>query len=123
MGEFQKIWIEQCEAASGIKERFGAGKAIGYLIGEKLLAIVQEANNCPQFAKEIPNFIAEVKEIFELWEIRQYFENVRRVGTLGHVCNDEEAELFLKAGAVKEDPVRDAQNMLTMERIKTMLLE
>jgi hypothetical protein len=39
MTEFHKIWIEQCEAAEGIKERFGAQEAARYLIAEKLLLI------------------------------------------------------------------------------------
>ena len=37
MIEFQKIWIDQCEAALDIKDAFGLEKAIGYLIGEKFL--------------------------------------------------------------------------------------
>jgi hypothetical protein len=37
MREFHKIWIEQCEAARDIREGFGVEKALGYLIGEKLL--------------------------------------------------------------------------------------
>jgi hypothetical protein len=31
--EFHKIWIEQCEAAGGIRERFGLQNALQYLIG------------------------------------------------------------------------------------------
>ncbi len=34
MIEFHKIWIEQCEAAEGIKEQFGAKDAARYLIGD-----------------------------------------------------------------------------------------
>ena len=41
MIEFHEIWIEQCEAAQGIKEQFGLKKAVGYLIGEKLLEFVR----------------------------------------------------------------------------------
>ena len=33
MIEFHKIWIEQCEGAREIRERFGTEKAAGYLIG------------------------------------------------------------------------------------------
>ena len=35
--EFHKIWIEQCDAAEGIRERFGTKDAARYLIGEKLM--------------------------------------------------------------------------------------
>ncbi|MGH7354686.1 MAG: hypothetical protein ACRELS_08960 [Candidatus Rokuibacteriota bacterium] len=37
MREVHEIWIEQCEAAWDIREAFGLQKALGYLIGEKLL--------------------------------------------------------------------------------------
>ena len=34
---FRKIWVQQCEAAEGIEADYGTQKALGYLIGEKLL--------------------------------------------------------------------------------------
>ena len=39
--QFHKIWIDQCEATEGIRERFGLENALGYLIGEKLFNFVQ----------------------------------------------------------------------------------
>jgi len=41
MIQFHKIWIEQCEATEGIRERFGLQNASDYLIGEKLFHFVQ----------------------------------------------------------------------------------
>ena len=52
MGHFHKIWIEQCEAAEGIKERYGVNKAMGYLIGEKLMGFVQAADRDNEFAND-----------------------------------------------------------------------
>ena len=52
MTEFHKIWIEQCEAAEGIKERFGAQDAARYLIAEKLLRFMQASHDHPEFAAE-----------------------------------------------------------------------
>jgi hypothetical protein len=37
MGEFADIWIEQCDATREIREAWGTKKALGYLIGEKLV--------------------------------------------------------------------------------------
>lgn len=31
MSEFHKIWIDQCAAAEGIRERFGVNDALRYL--------------------------------------------------------------------------------------------
>jgi len=35
MIEFHGIWIEQCEAAEGIRERHGVNVAVRYLVGAK----------------------------------------------------------------------------------------
>lgn len=123
MIELHKIWIDQCEAARGIKDHFGTGKAIGYLIGEKLLNFIQASDTRQEFAAELPHFIAEIKRIFEPSEIRMYLENVRRVGALGHVCSDEEFEVFRNAGAIDGDPVRGAEEVLAVARIRQMLLD
>src|SRR3972149_6766035 len=117
MIEFHKIWIEQCEAARGIKEEFGTEKALGYLIGEKLVNFVRASAQHPEFAAELPKFVAEITRIFEPHEIRGYLANIRRVGPLGHVCTDEEVEVLRAAGAIDEDPVRDAEDVLIVERI------
>ncbi len=122
MIEFHKIWIEQCEGARGIKEEFGTEKAIGYLIGEKLVNFVRASDTHPEFAAELPNFVAEVKQIFEPHEIREYLEDVRRIGAMGHVATDEEFGFMRKVGAFDEDPVRGAEDVLIVERIKEMLL-
>jgi predicted nucleic acid-binding protein len=37
MDEVSEVWIEQCEAARDIRDAWGTRKALGYLIGEKLL--------------------------------------------------------------------------------------
>jgi hypothetical protein len=123
MEEYHKIWIDQCDAAEGIKERFGTTKALGYLIGEKLISFVRASRDDPDFASEIPLFVAEIKCIFEPNEIRGYLENLHRVGPLGHVCTDEEFELLRTAGAILESPVEGAEDVLIVERIKEMLLK
>lgn len=96
--------------------------ALGYLIGEKLVNFVRAAEQHPEFARKLPNFIAEIKRIFEPWEIREYLVNIRLVGAFGHVCTDDEVEVFRAAGAIDEDPVRGAEDVLIVKRIKELLL-
>jgi hypothetical protein len=122
MIEFHKIWIEQCEAARGIAEEFGTEKAMGYLIGEKLLNFIRAANERPEFAKELPSFIAEIKRIFGSSEIRLYLDNLRRVGAPGHVCTDEQYEVLRDAGVLDGDVVRGAEDVIIVGRIREMLL-
>ena len=41
MDEFSDIWIEQCDAAREIRDGWGTRKALGYLVGEKLLNYIR----------------------------------------------------------------------------------
>ena len=122
MIEFHKIWIAQCEAARDIRERFGTEKALGYLSGEKFLNFLQASDQQPEFATELPRFVAEAKEIFEPGEIRAYLDGVNRVGALGHTASDEEYEELQAAGAIPGGPVQWAKQILLLERAKALLL-
>jgi hypothetical protein len=121
--KFEEIWIQQCDAAEGIKEELGKEKALGYLVGEKLLNFMKVADRRAEWAKELPKFIARIREIFEEWEVREYFDNVKRVGALGHICEDDEQYNYLqRVGMIKEDVVKAAENVVLVERAKDMLL-
>lgn len=122
MTDFHKVWIDQCEAARDIREAFGLEKALGYLIGEKLLNFVEAADQDPDFAAELPAFLEEIRTIFEPSDIRAYLDRVHRVGPLGHILSDEDHEEFRDADAVDENPVEWAREILLIERVKKMLL-
>jgi hypothetical protein len=53
------IWIEQCEAAQSIRARYGLTAAFNYLVGEKLMNFVDAASRDRDFARELPQFVAE----------------------------------------------------------------
>lgn len=120
--ESHKIWIEQCDSARGIKEEFGSQKALGYLIGEKLMNFVQASDDHPKFAEELPKFIAEVRSMFHPSLLKDYLENVQRLGPLGHILPKEEHDFMRKVGAVDEGPLDTAKDVLVLKRIKDMLL-
>lgn len=123
MSDFHEIWIEQCDAAEGIRERFGIEKALGYLIGEKLLNFVRASEGEPAFATELPMFAARVREDFEPHELRAYFDDVRRVGAAAHTMNEKQYESAREAGMFgEEDVVRGAEDVLRMARIEELLL-
>jgi hypothetical protein len=122
MIDFCRVWIDQCQAARGIEERYGTEKALGYLIGEKLIDFVRVADERADFARELPGFVAEIKNIFEPDEIQEYLENVRRVGPFGHIGTDEEVEFLRQHDVIEESPVRGAEDVLILERIKEMFL-
>ena len=62
--QFHKIWIEQCEATEGIRERFGLEDALHYLVGEKLFSFVQASEEDPDFTAELPAFVLAIRRIF-----------------------------------------------------------
>jgi len=69
-----KIWIEQCEAARGIENEVGKQKALAYLLGEKFLNFLAAAEDDPHFRAEVPAFVAEIKSIFEPWQLAEFLE-------------------------------------------------
>ena len=69
-----KIWIDQCDAARNIEDQFGTDKALSYLIGEKFLNFLEAAETHADFRAEIPAFVAEIKSIFERWQLAEYLE-------------------------------------------------
>lgn len=69
---FEKIWIDQCRATRAIRRRFGAGSALDYLIGEKLIAFARAAERDAAFAIELPRFLAAIWRVFNQYEIAGY---------------------------------------------------
>lgn len=74
---FENIWVEQCRATRGIKRRFGAKNALDYLIREKLLNFAQQAERRPEYAEELPRFLAHVWRIFNEYEIAGYVASLK----------------------------------------------
>ncbi len=64
--EFHRKWVAQCEAAKQIKQRFGTGNALEYLVGEKLLAFIEAADRYAEFAQELPHFLDGIRDVFSL---------------------------------------------------------
>ena len=124
VSDFHKVWIPQCDAALGIRERFGIEKALGYLIGEKLLNFVRTSETEPDFAAEVPAFIARIREDYEPHELRAYLGSVRRVGAPGHTMDDADYQFARSARMFGEDDVvRGAEDVLRMGRIAELLLD
>jgi hypothetical protein len=74
---FEKIWVQQCKATKGIKRRFGVKSALDYLIREKVLNFADAAEQRPEFARELPRFLAEVWRIFNQYEIAGYVASLK----------------------------------------------
>jgi hypothetical protein len=126
--EFHKIWVEQCDATDGIKERFGLQNALAYLIGEKLFGFVQAAETRPEFAAELPDFLKEIRRIFTPLQISGYLGYLERTRFLPPPEPEPVYDLGIKEefeedeGDDLENPVMGAEELLRFARIKAMLL-
>ncbi|MGH7320094.1 MAG: hypothetical protein ACRELA_10795 [Candidatus Rokuibacteriota bacterium] len=94
----------------------------GGLPRKKRLNRLPSSDQDGAFAAELPAFVEEIKRIFEPAEIRAYLEGVHQVGALGHVCTDDAYDEMRDAGAIPEDPVEWARQIIRLERTKTLLL-
>ncbi len=122
--EFHKIWIEQCAATEAIRERFGLESALDYLIGEKIFSFVMASERDPDFAAELPAFIAEIRRLFTAEEIRAYLDRLERTKFLA----PEEPEMDDLDDEAEEEPWPDnpvlgAQELLRFSRVRQLLQE
>lgn len=122
--QLHKIWIEQCEAARGIEDEFGTVNALKYLVGEKCLNSLQTAEQDAEFRAELPAFVAEIKTIFEPWQLAEYLEKAGWTEPFDPSLYEEEGEDAEFIEMERKDNVRRvAHELLLLERAKAWLLE
>jgi hypothetical protein len=118
--DFHKIWIEQCDAARGIEAEFGVPNALEYLVGEKFINFLEAADGNADFQAELPAFAAEIKTIFERYQLAKYVETARQTEAFDPtVYDDEEIAEIEREANVR----RCAADLLLVERAKAWLLE
>ena len=120
-----KIWIEQCYAARGIEEDFGTQKALDYLVGEKFLNFLEAADGDKDFQAEIPNFVAEIKTIFEKWQLAAYLETARVTEPFDPALFDGDQDFDAEeVEDLRRDDLRQCtRDLLLVERAREWLLE
>lgn len=117
----RRVWTEQCKAAEAIRTRYGLRSAFDYLVTEKFLNFVDAAHDNPEFARELPSFIAAVRSIFALQELQESLAQVEReqkqdAADLAQTT-DEEGNDFA------DPPALVAARRERFETMKEMLLE
>ena len=125
MLNLRRIWIEQCEAARGIEDEFGVVPAMKYLVGEKFMNYLDAAEKDTDFRAELPAFVAEIKTIFEQWQLAEYLEKAGWTEPFDPSLYDEDDEdydpEFIEMER-KDNLRRVAKEMLLIERAKEWLL-
>jgi hypothetical protein len=116
-----KIWVEQCEATRRIEDEFGVSNALAYLVGEKFLNFLEAAETDAGFRAEIPSFVAEIKAIFEPWQLAEYLETARQTEPFDPALYDnqddpEDVEMY------RQEDIQDlARDLLLVERAREWL--
>ncbi len=59
----------------GDKAAFRRGQRAGYIVGEKLLGLVEAADRDAEFAQELPHFLDGIRGVFSLEETGDYARN------------------------------------------------
>ena len=119
--ELQWIRVEQCEAARGIEDEFGTAKALDYLVGEKFLNFLEAAEEHPAFRAEVPAFAAEVRSIFEPWQLVEYLDVARQTEPFDPDVYEDEGPDVVEDER-RDDIRRSARDLLLIERAKDWLL-
>jgi hypothetical protein len=113
-------WIQ---AAQGVEENYGREKAMGYLIGEKFLTFLEQAETDREWRQAIPAFVVEIKGIFETWQLADFLNTPRRLGALGHASTEEGHRLLRGEWTEEERIGEDARNMMLLEWARELLLD
>ena len=73
---WHEVWREQCEAAGSIRLQYGIASAFDYVVGEKLLTFAEAAEEHPEFARALPQFVSEIRRMFTAEEIEEHLARV-----------------------------------------------
>ena len=117
-----KIWVEQCKADRRIEDDFGTDKALAYLVGEKFLNFLEAAEADADFRAEVPAFAAEVKTIFEPWQLAEYLETARQTEPFDPSLYDEDEDHEAVEDERQEEIRRSARDLLLVEQAREWLL-
>jgi hypothetical protein len=104
--QFHKIWIEQCEATEGIRD------------------FVQASELHPEFASELPAFVAEIRRVFAAREISEYLVHMERTKFLAPPdpeLEGDELDAEIHEEHWSDNPVRGAEELLRFCRIRQLL--
>ena len=96
--------------------------ALAYLVGEKFLNFLEAAETHADFRAEIPAFVAEIKTIFEPWQLAEYLETARQTEPFDPALYDEDEDPEDVETDRQEDIRRSASDLLLVEQAKGWLL-
>ena len=119
--KFHEIWVEQCEAAEQVKRRYGTKAAFDYLVAEKLLNFADAAITHPEFARELPRFVARVRGLFTVEEMRGHLNRIECEERKYDAHIEERDEFDAEDEVILESPVVAAERARQLATIAELL--
>jgi hypothetical protein len=97
--------------------------AFNYLVAEKLLNFADAATSHPEFARELPRFVACVRGLFTPQEMRTHLARIEREQTEYAVVNDDEEDDVLDDDVelIRESPAAAAERARQFATVKELL--
>jgi hypothetical protein len=90
-------------------------------VSEKFLNYLEAAESDPTFRADVPAFVAEIKRIFEPWQLAECLEQARQTEPFDpSIYEDDDPENIEMEQ--KADLRRCATDLLLVERAKELLL-
>ena len=123
VSQARTVWTGQCVAALAVKKRFGLQSALDYLVAEKLMNFAEAAREHPEFARELPGFVAEARRIFGLQELREHLMRMERERELDDADRAEAAAEGELDDDFADPPALVAARRERFDFLKAMLLE
>lgn len=104
-------WIEQCEAAESIRQRYGLKAAFDYVVAEKLLNFAFAVVQHPTFARELLQFVAWVRRMFPPEQIRMHLDRIEHDRKNREAAITEDDDLFVESRATAAAQSRQFDTM------------
>jgi hypothetical protein len=92
--QFHKIWEQQITAVTDMRCKYGDACAFDYVVGEKLMQFAEASEQHPEFARELPRFVAALRDLFSPSEMQRELLRLERQFDADEVALD---------AAVRED--------------------
>jgi hypothetical protein len=117
----REILIEQCDAGRDIKTRYGSRAAFDYVVSEKLPTFADAAAIHPEFARELPRFVSEVRRLFTPEELQAELGRVEReqAEAQAAVPEEEEDDVFATESPQERQRFAIIRQLLTSPELGT----
>src|SRR5713226_4110461 len=106
----EDIWSERYDAAETIKRRYGDKSAFDYIVSEKLMNFAEAARQYPEFAQEMPKFVAAIRRMFTQQEISL------NLALLERKLTEAEIEFLDADDFLREDPATPPREFVSSSR-------